>query len=151
MSNSGRVRVLVVALVMLVAMLPAWRAQAGAIETIASGNGTSCVIFGNGNMWCWGRNDAGQLADGTTTDRPNPIFVAGTVHLAALADRNVCRWTFGGSGPGYGCAGANEFGQIGDGTTIERHAFTAPSTFMNLNLAIRTFTAGDTALHQRER
>jgi alpha-tubulin suppressor-like RCC1 family protein len=69
--------------------------------------------------WLWGRNDHGQLGDGTTTDSDlpgtvvgNPTYVAlvlGRTHTLALAlDGSAWAW------------GANDKGQLGDGTTTER-------------------------------
>jgi alpha-tubulin suppressor-like RCC1 family protein len=132
---SGRTRILAVAVLLLV--LPVTRAYAGSEPSVASGNGTSCALFPDQHMWCWGRNDVGQLADGTTTDRLRPIQ-EGFANRIAVADRNVCRLYLN-SLPFYKCAGANEFGQIGDGTTIDRHSFTASV----LGIAPFSFTAGD--------
>lgn len=35
----------------------------------------TCAIAGDGSLWCWGRNFAGQLGDGTTQDRHRPVRV----------------------------------------------------------------------------
>ncbi len=37
----------------------------------------SCVQLADGSALCWGLNSAGQLGDGTTTDRPAPGIVGG--------------------------------------------------------------------------
>ena len=40
--------------------------------TLSSGGGHTCAILDNGSVSCWGRNNFGQLGDGTYTDRNTP-------------------------------------------------------------------------------
>src|SRR5690606_27620738 len=44
---------------------------------LAAGSGQACGLSSDGDAYCWGGNDAGQLGDGTTTDRvvPTPVSV----------------------------------------------------------------------------
>ena len=37
-----------------------------------AGAGHTVAVRGDGTVWAWGRNDFGQLGDGTTTDRSTP-------------------------------------------------------------------------------
>lgn len=87
---------------------------------IAGGNAHTLEIR-NGQLWAWGRNAAGQLGDGTTTNRNNPIQIgtadnwicvtAGGYHsLGIRADGSLWAW------------GSNGSGQLGDGTTTFRSA-----------------------------
>jgi alpha-tubulin suppressor-like RCC1 family protein len=47
---------------------------AGAAE-IALGDGFGCARSSDGSVRCWGKNDEGQLADGTTTAHEKPVAV----------------------------------------------------------------------------
>jgi len=42
---------------------------AGSVSQIAPGYGHACVLLDTGRAQCWGRNDYGQLGDGTTVER----------------------------------------------------------------------------------
>lgn len=61
-------------------------------EALALGDGASCALSA-GQVWCWGRNDRGQLGDGGLESRPQPALVSGLppgiVELAAGAN-HVC-------------------------------------------------------------
>ena len=83
------------------------------------GQSHSIALVGTGEVLAWGRNDAGQLGDGSSTSNPNPLPVVGleeVVRVAAGARHSLAitaeglLWAWG----------ANESGQLGDGTTVGR-------------------------------
>ena len=100
----------------------------------------TCGITLDHRAFCWGTNATGQLGDGTTTSRGTPTLVAGGLKFVAIAvgsgfagGTNVAPPNTGLQGSvGHTCAlteagapycwGWNGDGQLGDGTTIERHA-----------------------------
>ena len=55
---------------------------------VASGNGVACARLAAGTAQCWGRNDHGQLGDGTNTGRsaPAPVLASAGVPLAGVTD-----------------------------------------------------------------
>lgn len=97
----------------------------GNVTAIATGSFHSCALLEDTTVRCWGRNDRGQLGDGTIDQRLLPVAVrtasgsllrgvigiaAGYRHTCALlSDRTVRCW------------GDNVSAQLGDGSTEERH------------------------------
>lgn len=49
----------------------------GPVSQVSAGARQTCVVTGAGAAFCWGGNDAGQLGDGTMTDRRKPTPVTG--------------------------------------------------------------------------
>ncbi len=45
--------------------------------TIAVGAGHACAVLKNGSVQCWGRNESGELGDGTTNASSEPVTVGG--------------------------------------------------------------------------
>ena len=93
------------------------------VVAIAAGEYHSLALKSDGSVWAWGRNNYGQLGDGTDTNRYTPIQVlgpggvgylnniiaiaAGGYHSIALkSDSSVLTW------------GRNNSGQLGIGISI---------------------------------
>ncbi len=93
---------------------------------LAGGAGYMCGLGDDGQAWCWGRNDHGQLGDGTGTASPTPVMVsqegvAFTAIAASAGDASAAGHACAvGTGGGLYCWGSNAFGQLGDGTQIDR-------------------------------
>jgi len=118
-----------------------WIALPGTVVTaISAGYHHSCALTETGGVRCWGRNDAGQLGDGTKLDRMVPVDVVGLergVAAISAGGRHTCAVTTAG---GVKCWGWNDSGQLGDGTKVDR---LAPVDVVGLSDGIRAVSAGD--------
>ena len=83
------------------------------IMAITPGEAHTCVLGAGGGIKCWGRNNFGQLGDGTTTDRWMPANVNGLSGVQAIAagGLHTCALLADGT---VTCWGNNSFGQLGD-------------------------------------
>ena len=97
---------------------------------VSAGGYHTVALKADGSLFAWGRNLAGQLGDGTNTDRSLPTQVgtvktwakisAGERHTVAIrADGTLWAWGF------------NQFGQLGDGTNISKTTPTKVGTGTN--------------------
>lgn len=89
--------------------------------SIAAGtmSGHTVALKADGTLWAWGRNDHGQLGDGTTTQRLTPARAA-----------TVLRWTGAAVGGDHTVAvssdgtlwtwGWDAIGQLGDGISLDQ-------------------------------
>ena len=88
------------------------------VALVSSGSDFTCATLALQGVNCWGRNDLGQIGDGSTTPRTVPTApgINGVVTTSA-GDGHVCVRT---NTSNVRCWGWNGFGQLGDGTTTNR-------------------------------
>jgi prepilin-type N-terminal cleavage/methylation domain-containing protein len=94
-------------------------------KQISSTGNHSCGIASDNKAYCWGYNAYGQIGDNSTTDAlvPTAVDTSGVLAGKTLIDIK--------SGWGHTCAldsdyllycwGYNQYGQIGDNSTIDSH------------------------------
>ena len=101
------------------------------VVEVSVGYASMCALHRDGGVSCWGRNQSGEVGDGTTSPRHRPKRVAGISDAVAV---NVSLGSFPGdsflSVTPHACAmradgsalcwGGNETGQLGDGTNQNR-------------------------------
>jgi hypothetical protein len=88
--------------------------------SLAAGDNHTCATGTDGTAYCWGANDLGQLGDGTSTDRLYYAQVqglGGTVVAIEGGYQHTCALLVDSS---IQCWGYNQYGQLGNGTTLNR-------------------------------
>ena len=87
---------------------------AGGVIEISAHTQHACAVAGTGSLYCWGRNNFGQLGDGTETDSNVPVLsIAADVTTVAAGQVHTCAVSLGGA---VQCWGWNQHGTLGDGT-----------------------------------
>jgi len=111
-------------------------------SAISAGGAHTCALIGEDGVSCWGSNSAGQLGD----DQACGLLCTGAVSVSGLSDgvssisagvAHTCAVMAAG---GAKCWGDNQPGQLGDGTTFERHV---PVDVSGLTSGVTANGAGD--------
>jgi alpha-tubulin suppressor-like RCC1 family protein len=120
------------------------------VDSISAGYNHTCAVTTSGAAKCWGANESGELGDGTTHSRTKPVTVyhagSGVAQISAGGFKKkgmTCLVTTAGA---VQCFGSNNGvhnlapidshgGQLGDGTTIQRH----------IPITVRTLTGASPA------
>jgi|GEM_PF-6563093 len=109
----------------------------GAIS-VRAGGGLSCALMSNGKVFCWGRNDHGQLGTNAGGYSVRPVEITGASGATAIAVGliHACALLTDGS---VKCWGNNGYGQLGDDSPVSwSHVPVPVSNLSN----VKTIAAG---------
>ncbi len=91
------------------------------VRAVGAGSYHTCIDYGFDRVQCWGYNGTGQLGDGSVSNRNTPTPASLAAAPANLNPRldggyyDTCMLAVDG---GVICWGANNHGQLGDGTSV---------------------------------
>lgn len=93
----------------------------GEVTAITTGSFHSCVVLSNGKVLCWGYNQYGQLGNGSTSESPVPVEVAGVNSAVAVGAgfSHTCAVLADGKVKCWGCYDDGSIGHcLWNGTAI---------------------------------
>ena len=100
-------------------------------KAVSAGYNYTVGIDSDGTLWSWGRDDDGQLGDGTTANKSIPVRVQQAGGTANPFIDNTTKWKAASTGRVHTVGidsdgnlwvwGYNEGGELGDGTTTQRN------------------------------
>ena len=120
------------------------------IIQVSLGNYHSAALTSNGRLFMWGGNFMSQLGDGTTIKKSNPIEITNRFNLTS--EESIIQASLGGNHSSALTStgrlftwGGNDYGQLGDGTILNKYTPTDITSRFGLNIdeTIIQITSGD--------
>jgi alpha-tubulin suppressor-like RCC1 family protein len=107
---------------------------------VETGDSHACAARSSGEVVCWGSNATGQIGDGSAAIRLTPVAISSLnsgVAFITVGAAHACVITNSG---GVKCWGNNKYGQLGDGTYIDR---LTPVDVVGINNPVISLSAGE--------
>ncbi|HTR49840.1 MAG TPA: hypothetical protein VMJ10_03975 [Kofleriaceae bacterium] len=132
---------------------PAVDASLACVAQISAGGGHTCVLRGDGTVWCWGNNALGELGLGTLNpgESPTPVEVLQSpggppfdhvVEISCGVEETSCALRDDGTA---WCWGGNTCGQVGNGIVGDCSTFTTKSAVASPSKVVQS-TPGNPSL-----
>ncbi|MDF1759966.1 MAG: hypothetical protein P1U40_05475 [Coxiellaceae bacterium] len=121
--------------------VPALKTSSNVVSLTAGADHT-CALLNSGQVECWGKNQSGQIGDGSTAERREPVRVHGlptSVTALTSGSNHTCALLKNGQ---IRCWGSNEHGQLGDSSFTNRLHPTAVSDLSNDTQHVVSINAG---------
>jgi alpha-tubulin suppressor-like RCC1 family protein len=97
------------------------------IKAVGADYFTNFAITNAGQVYGWGRNERGELGDGTTTNQSTPELITGLSNIVSITGGNAFTIALDSTGHLWG-VGLNNQGQLGNGTTANQSTWLPIST-----------------------
>lgn len=117
------------------------RFEPGRFTQVAVGNAVICALNENGNPYCWGLGEFGELGNGSAGRTVTPLRARAPEPLTDLAAGSLHMCAVGQSGAAF-CWGLNASGRLGTGLTGEEARFLTVPTPVAGGLRFSAVTAG---------
>ncbi len=118
---------------------PPTNGSAGKARAVAAGAAHACALTGSGGVKCWGRNDHGQLGNGTQAASLAPVSVIGLTQAVVAVSASMTHTCALTSAGGVKCWGQNLYGGLGDGSISDR---SEPVDVVGLNSGVFAVSTG---------
>lgn len=89
------------------------------VASVSAGDAHTCAVLEDGTARCWGGNSNGQLGNGSIALSAVPVAVSGLTGALSISagGSHTCAVRASGLTRTVRCWGANDLGQLGNGTT----------------------------------
>src|SRR5262249_43419108 len=90
------------------------------VIAISAGQYHTCALTSGGGIKCWGDNQFGELGNGHTVGKREPVDVSGLDAGVAAVSAGQGFTCVAMAAGGIKCWGGNSDGQLGDGSTAQK-------------------------------
>ncbi|MBA2665144.1 MAG: hypothetical protein H0U74_22850 [Bradymonadaceae bacterium] len=115
-----------------------WNIVATTWLSASSSTNNSCAVQSNNSIWCWGRNNSGQLARASTLNATTPFELGASQSWASIGSGTGHTCAVRSAGSAW-CVGQNADGQLGNNGTGQSTSFVQVDAYSDW----RTIAAGD--------